>query len=61
MRDERPPRQLKDRIAPLSVSFSMPERDAVKQAADLKGDSVSAFIRNAAVKSAERALRKAVA
>ncbi len=54
MRDERSPRQLKLRTSPLSVSFSFAEREAVISAAYLSGDSVSAFIRAAAVKAAGR-------
>lgn len=58
MRDFASPRQLKLRTSPLSVSFSVPEREAVQRAAHLSGDSVSAFIRDAAVKSAERVLSR---
>jgi uncharacterized protein (DUF1778 family) len=54
MNDERSPRQLKLRTSPLSVSFSVAEREAVISAAYLSGDSVSAFIRDAAVKAAGR-------
>ena len=54
MRDERSPRQLKLRTSPLSVSFSFAEREAVTTAAYLSGESVSAFIREAAVKAADR-------
>lgn len=56
---ERSKRQMKMRSTPLSVSFSMEERDIVNEAAELKGDTVSAFIRAAAVKSAERQVAKA--
>lgn len=45
--------------APQSVVFSMDERRAVKEAAFLSDQSVSAFIRAAAVKSAQRVLRQA--
>lgn len=51
------------RTTPLSVSFSLDERAEVRQAAYLTDQSVSAFIRAAAVKAAqrtnERKLRKA--
>jgi uncharacterized protein (DUF1778 family) len=50
------PRQLKLRTSPLSVSFSRPERDLVVQAAEEQGDTVSGFIRDAAVKAAIRKL-----
>lgn len=56
MREHLSPRQLKLRCAPLSVAFSMAERDAVAQAAYLSGETVSAFIRAAAVKAASRTL-----
>lgn len=58
MRENMPPRQLKLRSAPLSVAFSLTERDAVANAAHLSGESVSAFIRAAAVKAAERVNRQ---
>lgn len=58
MRDGQSPRQLKLRIAPLSVAFSLTEREAVQQAAYLSGETVSAFIREAAVRAAERRLRQ---
>ena len=45
--------------APLSVGFYAEERAAVREAAFLSDQSVSAFIRAAAVKSAQRVLRKA--
>lgn len=54
MRDGRPVRQLKTRTTPLSVSFSQEERDAVVRAAYLSDETVSAFIRAAAVKAAIR-------
>lgn len=54
----RSPRQLKLRTSPLSVSFSLPERESVQRAAELSGDSVSAFIREAAVKAAERVVSR---
>lgn len=56
---ENTPRQLKLRTSPLSVSFSRPERDLVVQAAFRQGDSVSGFIREAAVKAAIRKLNAA--
>jgi uncharacterized protein (DUF1778 family) len=56
---ERTPRQLKIRTSPLSVSFSLPERDLVVRAADTQGDTVSGFIREAAVKAAIRKLNAA--
>lgn len=56
---ENTPRQLKLRTSPLSVSFSRPERDLVVQAAERQGDSVSGFIREAAVKAAIRKLNAA--
>ena len=59
MPDENTPRQLKLRTSPLSVSFSRPERDLVVQAAEQLGDTVSAFIRDAAVRSAARKLHAA--
>jgi uncharacterized protein (DUF1778 family) len=40
------------------VSFSFAEREAVTSAAYLSGDSVSAFIREAAVKAADRVLSR---
>ena len=46
--------------APQSVVFSLDERRAVKEAAFLSDQSVSAFIRAAAVKSAQRVLRQAL-
>ena len=58
MRDEPSPRQLKIRTTPLSVAFSVSERDAVQQAAYLAGETVSAFIRTAAVKAAMRTLSR---
>lgn len=42
------------RTTPLSVSFSMGERATVRKAAFLSEQSVSAFIRAAAVKAAQR-------
>ncbi len=59
MTAERSPRQMKMRTSPLSVSFSLPERDLVVQAAEQLGETVSAFIRDAAVKSAIRKLNAA--
>jgi uncharacterized protein (DUF1778 family) len=50
---------MKMRTSPLSVSFSLPERDLVVQAAEQLGETVSAFIRDAAVKSAIRKLNAA--
>jgi uncharacterized protein (DUF1778 family) len=44
--------------APQSVVFSLDERRSVRQAAYLSDQSVSAFIRAAAVKSAQRVLRQ---
>lgn len=52
-------RQTKLRTTPLSVAFALDEREAVTEAARLSGDSVSAFIRAAAVKRAEREIAKA--
>ena len=42
------------RTTPLSVSFSMGERATVRKAAFISDQSVSAFIRAAAVKAAQR-------
>jgi len=42
------------RTTPLSVSFSLGERATVRKAAFLSDQSVSAFIRAAAVKAAQR-------
>lgn len=56
MATERPLRQLTIRTTPLSVSFSLAERTDVQQAARLSDQSVSAFIRAAAVKAAARTL-----
>ena len=61
MRDSKPIRQLRVRSTPLSVSFSEVERDTVVQAATLSAESVSAFIRAAAVKAAERTVKKRAA
>lgn len=44
--------------APLSVSFTASERGRVRRAAFLSDQSVSAFIRAAAVKASERKLRQ---
>jgi uncharacterized protein (DUF1778 family) len=46
--------------APLSVSFTVAERAQVKEAAKLSDESVSAFIRAAAVKAAQRVARQAL-
>ena len=46
--------------APQSVVFSLDERRSVRQAAHLSDQSVSAFIRAAAVKSAQRVLRQSL-
>lgn len=54
MRDGRTLRQLKMRTTPLSVSFSQIERDDVQNAASAQGETVSAFIRAAAIKAAAR-------
>ena len=59
MSAERSPRQLKMRTQPLSVAFSWSERDLVVKAADQLGDTVSGFIREAAVKAAIRKLNAA--
>lgn len=59
MAEKRTLRQLKVRTSPLSVSFSLIERDAVQDAAETEGESVSAFIRDAAVKRAARVNAKA--
>lgn len=59
MTAESTPRQLKLRTTPLSVSFSRAERDLVVQAAEQLGETVSAFIRDAAVKAAIRKLNAA--
>lgn len=56
MPDENTPRQLKLRTSPLSVSFSRPERDLVVQAAEQLGDTVSAFIRDAALRAASQTM-----
>ena len=58
MRESLSPRQLKLRTSPLSVSFSFTERNTVQRAAELSGESVSAFIRDAAVKAAERVVSR---
>lgn len=52
-------RQMKLRTTPLSVAFALHEREQVNEAAELAGETVSAFIRAAAVKQAERALARA--
>lgn len=44
---------------PLSVSFRVGERAMVQQAAALSGKAVAAFIREAAVKAAERTTKAA--
>jgi uncharacterized protein (DUF1778 family) len=59
MTAERSPRQMKMRTSPLSVSFSLPERDLVVEAAFQQGDTVSGFIREAAVKAAIRKIAAA--
>lgn len=43
--------------SPLSVSLTVEEREQVREAAFLTGQSVSAFMRGAAVRSAERVLK----
>lgn len=53
-----PRRQRLLRTTPLSVSFSLEEREKVVEAS-LSFPSVSAFIREAAVQRAERELAKA--
>ena len=58
MRDERAGRQLKIRTTALSVSLMLDEREDVQQAARLSDQSVSAFIRAAAVKAAQRTLTR---
>ena len=60
MSETRPVRQLKLRNTPLSVAFSQQERDQVQDAANLSDQSVSAFIRAAAVKAAARTLGRAI-
>ena len=51
-------RQQKMRTTPLSVAMSLDEREAVQTAADLQGETVSAFIRTAAVRSARGVIAK---
>jgi uncharacterized protein (DUF1778 family) len=58
MANERPLRQLTIRTTPLAVSFSLTERTDVQKAARLSDQSVSAFIRAAAVKAAARTLAR---
>lgn len=58
MRAERAGRQLKVRTTALAVSLMLDEREDVQQAARLSDQSVSAFIRTAAVKAAQRVLAR---
>ena len=60
MSETRPVRQLKLRNTPLSVAFSTQERDQVLEAAYLSEQSVSAFIRAAALKAAQRVCARAI-
>lgn len=52
------PRQLRLRTKPLSVALSPIEEQQVKRAAYLTGETVSAFIREAAVRAAKRVERQ---
>jgi len=61
MREGKAVRQLRVRSTPLSVAFSTAERETVVQAATLSDESVSAFIRAAAVKAAERTMKRKAA
>jgi len=58
MRDGAPARQMKSRTTPLSVSFSQDERDTVVRAAHLSDETISSFIRAAALRAAQRIAAK---